>query len=152
MIDYVLMSAFLASSLINRNALPSTVAYFCCIIYQHTLFDSHSAIANHLIYAVIFIPAAYFATMIKSFKQAFAICVYSSFHTIYAIDWLINPDEYTYIAYAYSHMQVFIALCLIYFSFDGVQNGNSYQRPINFSSILDDLWHIYIRTQASKRA
>ena len=152
MIDYVLMAAFAVSSLINRNALPSTVAYFCCIIYQNTLFDLHSAIANHLIYAVIFIPAAYFATMIKSFKQAFAICVYSSFHTFYALDWLLNPNEYTYIAYSYNHMQVIIALCLIYFSFTGVQNGTNYRRPVNFSGFLDDLWNIYICTKASKRA
>lgn len=141
MIDAALLLAFLACWLINKNALPSLVAYFCCVIYQNTLFEAHSDLVNHLIYVVIFLPAAFFANI----KQAFAIVVYTAFQALYMVDIVVNPQIASPLYSWYSDIQVILAFCLIYSSFDRGQDGIHNPSPLYRSSILDDLWNIQAR-------
>ena len=152
MIDWVLFALFFSAYLINKNALPALVAYSFCLIYQITLFDYHSAVLNHVIYAVIFIPAAFFATMTKSFKYAYAICVYATFHAFYSLDWMIHPYDESIMSLIYNESQIFIALSLIYFSFEKGNNERVNRGPLHNFSILDHLWYFQTHTKKSGRA
>ena len=152
MTDWLLLALFISAYLINKNTLPSLVAYFLCVMYQVSLFDYHDAVTNHLIYSVIFIPAAFFATIVKSFKQAYSICAYSLFHALYATDWVLSGGYETIFSLCYYYSQVGLALCLIYFSFEKGENGNHNARLFNSNSNMVNLWYFQTHSKKSKRA
>jgi glucan phosphoethanolaminetransferase (alkaline phosphatase superfamily) len=150
--DWVLFALFFSAYLINKNALPAMVAYSFCLVYQITLFDYHSAVLNHVIYAVIFIPAAFFATITKSFKYAYAICGYSLFHALYAIDWAFSGGYETVFSIYYYYAQAVLAIGIIYFSFEKGNNERVNRGPLHNFSILDHLWYFQTHTKKSGRA
>lgn len=144
MIDWLLLALFFAAYIFNKNALPSLAAYFLCVAYQQTLFDYHSAIVNHLIYSLIFISLSYFATLGKQFYQAYAICAYSLFHALYAVDWLVSDGYETLFSGIYSDTQIILALCLVYFSVNREDNGIINKHPLNSGGGLGNIWHIQL--------
>jgi hypothetical protein len=118
MIDLILIGLLISAFFLNRDILPALVAYSLCMAYQFTLFDHHSAVMNHVMYGLIFIPCIYFATM----RLACAMLSYSLFHLVVAVDYFLFPSLNTVISVYYNYLQALLSLSLIYFS--GVQRDN----------------------------
>ena len=140
MIDSVLMGCFCVALFFNKNIAPAMVAYFMCIVYQNTLFDSHSAVINHVIYGMLFIPCIYFATI----RLSSAMLAYSAFHLVIAMDYFLFPFSDTIISMTYNYIQILLSFGLIYFSRIGWDNEPTdncgFARHNNAS--LDSLWNI----------
>jgi len=145
MIDIVLISCFLAASYINKNNNPATVGYLLCLAYQFTLFDSHSAVVNHLIYGAIFIPMCYKAHT----KLAYAMLIYSSFHLIVSIDYLMYPSSETLISSYYNYIQFTLAFSLILIG-SGIQYNDA-RVDFNYRVVGFNLWDLPTHTKKAKR-
>ena len=145
MIDYILLGSFFAALFINPKILPSLIAYALGVVYQFTLFDVHSDQMNHVIYGLIFIPAAFFVNI----HQAKAICIYSGFHALYAVDAVVSGGYVTYFSIVYNYIQITLAFSIIVSSFIGGDNvhGRFIYRPFNLYSIK----HLFTYTKASER-
>ena len=140
MIDSVLMGCFCVALFFNKNIAPAMVAYSMCFIYQNTLFDSHSAVINHVIYGMIFIPCLYFATI----RLSSAMLIYSAFHLAVAVDYFLFPADDTIISLNYDYIQILLSFGLIYFS--GISLDNEPTDNCGFArhnnAGLDSLWNI----------
>ena len=112
MIDTIIICCLVVAFYFNRALLPAVAAYLATAFYSGTvMFDEHSAVVNHLIYGLIFIPACYFARM----RLAAGLLAYSIFNLFVAIDWLIYPNApATVISYAYDYVQAGLAFSLIF--------------------------------------
>ena len=142
------MGLLLLALCFNKNMLPAVVAYALCIVYQYTLFDYHSAVVNHVIYGVLFIPLVYFS----SFMLGLAMFFYSVFHWVVAVDYFLYPSVETFISTNYNAMQVLLALSLIYTGLKRIQNGDidNNKSALNSELRLVNLWHIQTSTKTSK--
>jgi hypothetical protein len=148
-IDFVLMGLLIAGLYFNRNILPAVVAYGFCVAYQNTYFDDHSAVVNHLIYGLIFLPCLLFATM----RLSWAMLLYAAFHLVVAIDYFLFPDSETLISLFYHIIQVLLVFSLIYF---GTRRADNEDRSDNsfagrHCAGLVDTWHIQTFTKPQKR-
>ena len=104
-----MISCFLAASYLNKHNNPATVGYLLCLLYQITLYDYHSAVVNHIVYSMVFIPMCYKANA----RLAYAMLIYSLFHLIVSIDYLFYPSSQTLISIWYNHIQITLAYGLI---------------------------------------
>jgi hypothetical protein len=120
-IDAILLGCFIAALYFDRSVYPATLCYALCVLYSVTLFDSHSAVLNHVIYGLIFIPACYFAKL----KTSAMMLIYSSFHLAVAVDYLLYPEAVTILSYYYNYIQVLLALSIILISFKVRYNDNT---------------------------
>ena len=121
MTDIILMALLCGGLFFNKKMLPAVVAYGLCVVYQYTLFEYDSAVMNHVMYGVIFIPFVYFATM----RLAVGMLTYSAFHLIVAVDYFAYPDINTFVSNNYHFMQILLALSLIYIGARSIDNGAS---------------------------
>lgn len=148
MTDFVLLGLFLLALTFNKNMLPAVVAYFLCIVYQYTLFDSHSAVVNHVVYGVIFIP------MIKysSIKLAIGMLFYSVFHGVIGLDYFLFADVDTFVSNNYNFMQIALAISLIYSGSIRAHNDKSELGKHSSSDNIGgfNLWHIQTFTETRK--
>ena len=143
------MSLLLLALCLNKNMWPAVAAYFLCVVYQYSYFDSHSAVVNHVIYGVIFIPLVRFSTL----KLSIAMLVYSAFHWIVAVDYLLFSDVDTFISNNYNIMQVLLSISLMYSGLKGAHNdgSNNYQYSGLDRPGMFNLWHIQTFTKTRKR-
>ena len=145
MIDLILVSCFLFASYLNRNNNPATVGYLLCLIYQGTLFDYHSAIVNHIIYGLIFIPMCYKAHT----RLAYAMLIYSIFHSVVAIDYLFYPYSQTLLSVWYNYIQITLAFGLI-LTGSGVRYNDT-RIDFNTSVMGFNSWNFQTHTEKVKR-
>lgn len=120
MIDALILGCFLVALYFNRSLYPAALSYAVCCLYIVAMFDSHSAVLNHVFYGLIFIPACFSANI----RLAAGMLCYSTFHFVVALDYFLYPAFVTPISFMYQYMQVLLALSLIFV-------GASYDRPRN---------------------
>lgn len=138
MTDAILMGCFLAALYFNKLMYPAVLSYAITCLYISTLFDSHSAVINHVIYGLIFIPPCFVATM----RLSAAMLWYSTFHLVVAIDYFIYPETVTLISYLYNYMQIALAISLIYVGFEASHDSTNSLRNRGYSfSGVGDIWH-----------
>ena len=133
----------------NKNMLPAVVAYALCIVYQYTLFDYHSAVVNHVVYGVLFIPLVYFAT----FRLGLSMFFYAVFHWVVAVDYLLYSNIETFISINYHAMQIVLAISLMYAGLERTYNGvtNSNKFALDSELGMVNIWHIQTPTKTRKR-
>lgn len=143
MVDAVLLALFAVAFIFNNNMRPVLWAYALCVIYQITLFDHHSAVINHVIYGLIFIPFCYFATI----KLAAAMLVYSTFQLFVSIDYYFYRYSDTIISASYNETQIILALCLILIGLRKVDNGINNQFNWHDNPRLVNIWNNQTHSQ-----
>ena len=123
------MGCLLAALYFNRDLLPAVVSYALVFLYSVTLFDSHTAVMNHTIYGLIFIPACYFATL----RLSAGLLAYAVFNLVVAVDWILFPDaDMTVVSYFYDYVQILLVFSLIYLG-----KGTEYNDRNNNGFITD---------------
>ena len=145
MTDIILMGCLLTAFYFNRDLLPAVVAYALVCLYSVTYFDGHSAVINHAIYGLIFIPACYFAKL----RLSAGLLAYAVFNLIVALDWVFYPDaDMTVVSYLYDYVQILLVFSLIYLS-----KGKGYNDRNNNGFITDlvNICDIQAFTKAVKR-
>lgn len=105
----------------NKNMAPAVLAYSLSVLYSLTILDWHSAVVNHIIYGLIFLPCCFLATI----RLAAGLLSYAAFNLFVAVDWFLYPDAsmQTVIGYSYDYIQITLALSLIYIG-SGVRYDN----------------------------
>jgi len=138
MTDAILMGCFLAALYFNKLMYPAVLSYAVTCLYIFTLFDSHSAVINHVIYGLIFIPPCFVATM----RLSAAMLCYSFFHLVVALDYFIYPETATIISYFYSAIQITLAINLIYVGFEASHDStNNVRNRIHSFLGMGNIWH-----------
>jgi len=146
--DLLLLLAFAVASLVNEKIRPTFLAYSFCVAYQLTLFDYHSAVINHVIYGLIFIPFCYFAII----QLSTAMVVYSTFHLFVSIDYQLYRYSDTFLSNSYNEIQIILALSLILIGCLRVDNGfNNKLSRYNFSGVVN-IWNNQAHLQKKGRA